>query len=161
MTSSSLAGRSLASSWRRRSRGTARSGADSARSCGASGAVSRLDLFHALAETWGIGFVDLIDDPPDEALLRRVGAEVMVREHWVPHHLEPGAGVGPRAVVATAEPPSAELEASVRERLDLQAVRFVATTDWDVDQAVLLACEEELVAEAAFGLALDASRAVG
>ncbi len=119
-----------------------------------SGAVSRLDLFHALAETWGIGFVDLIDDPPDEALLRRVGAEVMVREHWVPHHLEPGAGVGPRAVVATAEPPSAELEASVRERLDLQAVRFVATTDWDVDQAVLLACEEELVAEAAFGLAL-------
>ena len=32
-------------------------------------------------------------------------------------------------------------------------MRFAATTDWDIDQAVLLACQEELMEEAAYGLA--------
>jgi membrane glycosyltransferase len=74
----------------------------------------------------------------------------------VPHHLEAGTDPddGPaRAVVATAEEPTAELADHVRTVLGVPELRFVATTDWDVDQAVLLGCQDELVEEAVYGLA--------
>jgi cellulose synthase/poly-beta-1,6-N-acetylglucosamine synthase-like glycosyltransferase len=121
------------------------------------GDISRLDLYHALAQMWELPFVDLIVDPPDEGLLQQVGSETMLREHWVPHHVEPGrrtvAGSESVCVVATAEEPSEEFAERVRVELDVDRVRFAVTTDWDIDQAVLLGCQDELIAEAAFGLA--------
>ena len=42
---------------------------------------------------------------------------------------------------------------SIRARFDSRTVRFAATSDWDIDQAVLLACKEELMEDAAYGLA--------
>jgi glycosyltransferase XagB len=133
-----------------------RAGSRLGRELSAHGDVSRLDLFHALAEVWRLPFVDLIADPPNEELLQIVGSETMLRDHWVPHHLESGddAEAGPRrAVVATAEEPNADLADRICDELGVPEVRFLATTDWDVDQAVLLGCQDELVAEAAYGLA--------
>ena len=117
-----------------------------------SGVVSRLDLYAALAETWGVDFVDLIANPPDDQLLRSVGSDVLLAEHWVPHHLVTRADER-HAIVATAEPPTDALRASIRERLGVDDVHFLATTDWDVDEAVLLACQEEMIEAAAYGLA--------
>ncbi len=42
---------------------------------------------------------------------------------------------------------------SIRARFEVATVRFAATTDWDIDQAVLLGCQDELMQEASFGLA--------
>jgi len=133
-----------------------RAGSRLGRELSAHGDISRLDLFHALAEVWGLPFVDLIADPPNEELLQIVGSETMLHDHWVPHHLEGGADgeAGPRrAVVATAEQPNDDLADRICEAIGVPEVRFLATTDWDVDQAVLLGCQDELVAEAAYGLA--------
>ncbi len=105
------------------------------------GDISRLDLYHALAQMWNLPFIDLIADPPDEELLGRIGSETMLREHWVPHHIEADADGAPgakRAVVATAEEPTAEFGEHVCEVLDVDSVQFAVTTDWDIDQAVLL-----------------------
>ncbi len=127
------------------------------RELSAHGDVSRLDLYHALAQVWDLPFIDLIADPPDDELLQRVGSETMLRDHWAPHHLESieGSGGTQRAVVATAEEPTPDLTERIRTALGVLEVRFLATTDWDVDQAVLLGCQDELVAEAAFGLAMQ------
>jgi cellulose synthase/poly-beta-1,6-N-acetylglucosamine synthase-like glycosyltransferase len=122
------------------------------------GDISRLDLYHALAQMWDLPFVDLIADPPDEQLMERVGTDTMVAEHWVPHHLEPIAGAAPGsqcAVVATAEEPNEEFGEHVASLLGVAQVRFAVTTDWDIDQAILLGCQDELIAQAAYGLAAE------
>jgi cellulose synthase/poly-beta-1,6-N-acetylglucosamine synthase-like glycosyltransferase len=139
-----------------------RAGSRLGRELSAHGDVSRLELFQALAQVWGLPFIDLIADPPDDALLQHVGSETMLREHWVPHHFEAGGDTetgpvghvaGQRVVVATAEEPNEDLADRVCDTLGVEEVRFLATTDWDIDQAVLLGCQDEVVAEAAYGLA--------
>lgn len=133
----------------------------------ASGEVGRRDMFEALADSWGIGFADLIQDPPDPEIVRRIPTDQMLREHWVPQRIVDtiiGDLVQRTVFVATAERPTDALESAVREALGVDTVRFRATTDWDIDQAVLLACEDDVVAEAAEGLARrspDESAATG
>ena len=110
--------------------------------------MSRRDVFSALADTWGLPLVDLIEQPPDDDLVREIGAEALLREQWVPHHRTTDT-----LWVATSERPSDALMQSIRVRFDVGTVRFAATSDWDIDQAILLACKEELMDDAAYGLA--------
>ena len=116
--------------------------------------VTRRELYVALAETWGVPLVDLIEDPPDQPLLDGIDPEQMLRERWVPHHLESDAAGHPQAVVvATAERPDDLLAARVAPFFPGLALRAEATTDWDIDQAVLVGCQATVAETAAEGLA--------
>jgi glycosyltransferase XagB len=127
----------------------------------ADGEVARRDLYAALAEAWNLAFVDLISDPPDVQLLRQVGPDQMLAAHWVPHRMleEVTGDHNVRTlVVATAERPDGTLDEAVRAAMvpplgPADHVHYKATTDWDIDQAVLLGCQDEIVEEAADGLA--------
>ena len=99
--------------------------------------VSRRDVFSALADTWDLPLVDLIEHPPDDDLVREIGAEALLREQWVPHHR-----TADTLWVATSERPSDTLMQSIRARFDVATVRFAATSDWDIDQAILLAARK-------------------
>ncbi len=120
------------------------------------GDVTRRELFVALAESWGVPVVDLINDPPDPELLELAGVDRMLRQRWVPHRTETRVINGQPhrvIVVATADIPDDALTAQVGEVFPDDDVRIEATTDWDIDQAVLLGCEQTVVEEAAEGLA--------
>jgi len=117
------------------------------------GDVTRLQLWAALAEAWNIDSIDLIADPPDPSLLDGIDSSVLLSERWVPVRLERTEAGEPVAIVAVCDEPDAELGAAVAARLDVPWVRFMATTDWDVEQAILSVYSEELVTRAAFELA--------
>ncbi len=133
----------------------------------ADGEIGRREMFETLADSWGVKFADLIEDPPDAEAVRQVPTDQMLHEHWVPVRIVEalaGGRVERTAFVATAERPTQALSAKVRSALGVDEVRYKATTDWDIDQAVLLACEDDVVAEAAEGLARrspDESAATG
>lgn len=95
------------------------------------GAVRRPDLYRALAEQWGLAYVDLVQHPPAPDPARRFDPEVLARFRFVP------VGWGnSEVVVATAEPPDETLREVLRQVLGPVPIRFVATTDWDVDYAL-------------------------
>jgi len=131
----------------------------------AEGAVSRRSLYAALATTWALPFVDLVAQPPDPAVLELAEPDEMLRGHWVPVTIigtaQPGdAGApirpmgAPRTLfVATAKRPDDELAERLLARFDVQSVRFVVTSDWDIDQAVLRGRQHAVIEEAAEGLA--------
>ncbi len=117
------------------------------------GDVTRLQLWAALAEAWNIDSIDLIANPPDPALLDGIDSTVLLSERWIPVRLEHTGTGEPVAVVAVCDEPDAELGRVVAERLDVPWVRFMATTDWDVEQAILAAYSQQLVTRAAYELA--------
>ena len=118
-------------------------------------AVSRRELYVALADTWGVPLVDLIEDPPDPALLDGIEPTEMLQGRWVPHHLDTDGDGSPAAVVvATAERPDEALTAAAEHHFPGLAVKIEATTDWDIDQAVLIGCQARVAEDAAEGLAL-------
>ena len=123
----------------------------------ADGDLTRRDLYAALARTWNLPFVDLVAEPPDPAVIAAGDPDEMLREHWVPLHQRALAGPGgaqtTELVVATAEGPDPVLADRLRSRFDVDAVRFVVTTDWDVDHAVLVGRQQTVVERAAEGLA--------
>jgi cellulose synthase/poly-beta-1,6-N-acetylglucosamine synthase-like glycosyltransferase len=122
------------------------------------GDVTRRELFVALAESWGVPIVDLIADPPDADLIAEVEPGQMLRERWVPHRIEHRSTAGvdhPYLTVATSDIPDEALAERVSRVFPDYDVSLEATTDWDIDQAVLLGREEELVEAAAEGLATD------
>lgn len=119
----------------------------------AHGDVSRLQLWAALAEAWNIDSIDLIANTPDPTLLDGIDSEVLLSERWVPVRLERNDAGELVAVVAVCDEPNATLAAAIAERLDVPRLKFMATTDWDVEQAILAAYSEELVTRAAFELA--------
>jgi cellulose synthase/poly-beta-1,6-N-acetylglucosamine synthase-like glycosyltransferase len=122
----------------------------------ADGDVARRDLYGALAEAWSIPFVDLVADPPDPVLLGEVGPDTLLAGHWVPHRALDEITDGELVrtlVVATAERPDEHLDAAIRAVIRADHIHYRATTDWDIDQAVLLGCQDAIVDEAADGLA--------
>ena len=117
-----------------------------------SGAVTRRELLSVLDGAWDASAVDLMTNPPDPELMKRIAHSLMLSERWVPHHLESDGSI----VVASAEIPDAARAARIKELLgpidDVPAVHFVVTTDWDITQALLGALPSELVAQAAEAL---------
>jgi cellulose synthase/poly-beta-1,6-N-acetylglucosamine synthase-like glycosyltransferase len=131
-----------------------RSGGPLGRILLARGSVSRRELYDSLATLWGLEFVDLVSRPPQPDLVASVDPDVMLRNHWIPLRREVDGGRG-LLVVATVVRPTPDLERSVRACIPCDDVEFVVTTDWDVERAVLVACEEPVVERIAYGLVHD------
>ena len=119
----------------------------------AHGDVTRLELWDALAEGWQLDSIDLIAHPPDLALVTGLDSSLLIEERWVPVDIERADDGASVAVVAVCDEPDARRGDDIAERLGVDRVRFVATTDWDVEQAILAAFSDELVTRAAFELA--------
>lgn len=95
------------------------------------GFLDRATLAQALGELWGIGSVRLewgIVDP-EVARLLPDGDQLY-------HRAIPIRRVDDRLEVATANPPSTELAAVLRQYAGHCEIRWFATTDWDIDQAI-------------------------
>ncbi|WP_051062979.1 glycosyltransferase [Ilumatobacter nonamiensis] len=114
--------------------------------------VGRLDLARALASAWEVPFCDLSSTEWDDALVHRFEARRLVAEGWFPI----GPGEGESVVVATASPPTAERRRVLEAVLE-RPVELHATTEWDVEGAVLHAFEEEILDDACLGLWRHAS----
>lgn len=118
----------------------------------AAGDVSRRDLWSAMAQTWQIDSIDLIAEPPDPELLAGLDSEIVLEQRWVPVRIEEDGAVR-TAVVAVCDEPTDARRQQVRSALGVNTVRFVATTDWDIEQAVLAGFSDDLVTRAAYELA--------
>jgi cellulose synthase/poly-beta-1,6-N-acetylglucosamine synthase-like glycosyltransferase len=112
----------------------------------AHGDVSRLELFDALARNWGLSTVDLVADPP--AKVDGVDPAALLAQGWMPLSVSAAT-----AWIAVCDEPGPELAAQVHGMLDVEHLQFVATTDWDIEQAVLAVYGDDLVERAAFELA--------
>ncbi len=110
------------------------------------GYVHRRNLQEVLAECWDCRFVDLVEEPPDEDLVRTCSDERMVREGWVPVARE-----GSVVRVATCERPTPERRAALEEALGAP-VLFEVTTDWDIQYAIQTVFAASLAHRAAYGL---------
>jgi cellulose synthase/poly-beta-1,6-N-acetylglucosamine synthase-like glycosyltransferase len=117
------------------------------------GDVTRPQLWSVLAETWGVDTVDLVTSPPDEHVLDSIDVDVMLEQHWVPVSV-----TGTTVTVAASDEPCDTMAGSVVAEFDkagwyVKDVTFLATTDWDIEQAVLAGRGETLVTKAAYELA--------
>jgi cellulose synthase/poly-beta-1,6-N-acetylglucosamine synthase-like glycosyltransferase len=112
----------------------------------AAGLVHRRDLQEVLAELWDCRFVDLVDEPPDEELVRSCPDEVMVADGWVPI-----ARADAVVRVATCERPTPERRTAI-ERILGARVLFEVTTDWDIQHAISEVFADRLAHQAAHGL---------
>ncbi|MBS44036.1 MAG: family 2 glycosyl transferase [Nocardioides sp.] len=109
------------------------------------GAVSRRELYGALAEQWSAPLVDLVADPPDDGLVRRVPYDAALREGWVPWRPDPDRPE--RVLVATTEAPTDALRAQVAAHLGTRDVAFRTTTPWDLWKAVEASHRADLLFE--------------
>ncbi|KQX75834.1 glycosyltransferase [Aeromicrobium sp. Root472D3] len=94
------------------------------------GAVTRRDMYAALATQWRAPIIDLLADPPDPALVTGEPHEVVARG-WVPCSLEDDV-----AVVATSVPPTGERLLNMRQATGATTIVLRTATDWDVFQCV-------------------------
>ncbi len=107
----------------------------------AAGLVHRLELQRALGEQWRLPFIDLLNSEVDEPLVREFEAETLLAEGWVPVHEE-----GNRTVVATCEPPTAELRRQICERLGPGSkINLRTTTPLDIERTIILCFREHIV----------------
>ena len=119
----------------------------------AAGFVRRQRLYEVLADLWGCGFVDLVTDPPDTEIAGRLERNLMVASSWIPVGL-----VRRTLVVATSEPPREQLArrvfAACPEDLQSQidAIEFLATTDWDIQLALGRVFRTDIGRDAALSL---------
>ncbi|MFY9677607.1 MAG: family 2 glycosyl transferase, partial [Glutamicibacter protophormiae] len=94
------------------------------------GAVQRRDLYGALAEQWGTALVDLVEEPPQPDLLAGLDHEWALSSAWLPYRRQNG-----RTVIATSTAPTPAVLDEARKILGTP-VDVVATTDWDIQQAL-------------------------
>ena len=113
----------------------------------ASGSVKRLALYRALAEEWGVSFVDVTAVALDDELLARVEPSVLAREGWLPLSYEADGAV----LVATCEEPTPARHEAVVAALGAP-VKFAVTTDWDIQQGLRRGYREAVLEHAAYGL---------
>lgn len=114
-----------------------------------SGAVTRRDLYQALAQQWQLPFLDLCEQPPQDTLLAEQDADTILARGWVAHHVTADG----RVAVATAVAPSPSLRAELTAAYGAHGWQLHATTDWDLDRAVLTGYRDQLAADAADGFA--------
>lgn len=129
-----------------------REGAPLGRILMAHGDITRLQLWDALAQGWQLDSIDLIAQPPEPSALDGLDSSLLLAQRWVPVRIERSGGRRV-ATVAVCDEPDDRRRADVARRLDVDVVHFVATTDWDVEQAILAAFSDELVTRAAYELA--------
>ncbi len=95
------------------------------------GALTLLQLYDTLGRVWDAPRVDLIQEPPDPALLEKMSYQACLREGWTPwrHHQN---GV----TVATTVPPDDAMRRLIVELYGVERVDFRATTPWDLWHAM-------------------------
>ncbi|HET6691580.1 MAG TPA: glycosyltransferase family 2 protein [Miltoncostaeaceae bacterium] len=112
------------------------------------GLVRRQDLHRVLGELWGIGFCDLTETDLDERLVRQMDPSRMAAEGWLPVDRS-----GDVVWVATAEPPHPRVAQALSRELGAEVeVRFLATTEWDVNAVLRSVFADRLADEAANAL---------
>ncbi len=112
-----------------------------------SGALTRVELFQSLADQLGFPFVDLVEDPPDEALMKKVDPSKQLLRDWIPYRMDDEV-----LVIATTDAPTRAMANQAMRQFGAPRVDFVITTDWDLDQAVSTYCREGLLFTAAEAL---------
>lgn len=105
-----------------------------------SGAISRLQLYSALADAWEAPWVDLIQEPADLSLGGQFHSARLVDQGWVPWRYEAGV-----LTIATSVPPTQELLEAAGRSFGAKRVDVRTTSDWDIWQTVAIACREELL----------------
>lgn len=102
-----------------------------------------LQKYDALAMQWQAPRVDLMSDPPDPELLRRMSHRVALREGWTPWRRE-----GNTIIVATTVPPDAWVGKAVCELYGTERVEFRTTTPRDLWRSVQRGYHDHLLFEA-------------
>jgi hypothetical protein len=117
----------------------------------ARGFVRRLDVYRVLGEQWGLPYADLTVDPIDPTFGSLVDRHTCARDQWLPLRREADGSV----VVAVARKPDAELDREIRAQLYAPhaAIRYMATSSWDIARGLARAYEGPILQEAAEGLA--------
>jgi cellulose synthase/poly-beta-1,6-N-acetylglucosamine synthase-like glycosyltransferase len=105
------------------------------------GAISRRELYAALADQWDVPLRDLVTSPPDPRLSHEAGYVPTEDEGWVPCEYD-DAG---RLVVATHLEPDDALRACVRRWFPHAEARFVVSTSWDLFWTIEALRREELL----------------
>lgn len=105
------------------------------------GAITRLQLFTALAAQWGTVTRDLVAEPPDPELAGLIEIHEMADQGWVPCARIPGDGL----LIATSVRPDPPLIEEVISRFGDVPIEFVACTGWDVFKAIEAANREKLL----------------
>ncbi|MFJ2617919.1 glycosyltransferase [Glutamicibacter sp. NPDC087344] len=113
------------------------------------GAVKRRDMYRALADQWGTSLVDLVEDPPQPDLLAGLDHEWALSSGWLPYRQAAG-----HTVIATSVTPTSELLQEARTMLGTP-VQVVATTDWDIQQALQASFRREMLYDAADKLSVE------
>ncbi|HXR28213.1 MAG TPA: glycosyltransferase [Solirubrobacteraceae bacterium] len=107
----------------------------------AAGHVHRLDLQRALGEQWELPFIDLLSTEIDDTLVRQFDPDMLLAEGWVPVRHE-----GNRTIVASCEPPTAELRRRVRGHFGRSArINLRTTTPLDIERTIVLCFREHIV----------------
>lgn len=113
------------------------------------GAVSRREMFSALAQQWDAPMIDLITEPVDERLVMDVPADEWMRRGWVPVRVRADDVL----TVATTVRLEPEVCAEIAQEHGTTGVELRTTTDWDLVRAVQEACRAALVFGASESLA--------
>jgi hypothetical protein len=115
--------------------------------------IRRRQLYPVLAEMWGLPFIELKDQPPDAGLVRRFDENVLMAERFVPVREIRMRGGKRFCEIATSDRPDDARAQMVRDLLgDDVEVRYLVTTDWDIDQTLASVFREDLIVEATTGL---------
>jgi cellulose synthase/poly-beta-1,6-N-acetylglucosamine synthase-like glycosyltransferase len=106
-----------------------------------SGAVSRRDMYRALAEQWDVPLVDLLSQPSNaNDYLLSVDPRRFADAGWVPWRIHDGT-----LTIATSVAPTQEVLDQALSLPGVEAVDVRATTDWDVLRTVQNAGRERLL----------------
>jgi cellulose synthase/poly-beta-1,6-N-acetylglucosamine synthase-like glycosyltransferase len=117
------------------------------------GLIKRRDLYQVLAVRWDQPFADLIQNPPENDLVRRFDHNVLVEMRFVPLRLYEYDYDQKLLFIATSEQPSEEIEAVCRKVMGPNVrVRHFVTTDWDIDKTLADVFRHELITTATMGL---------
>lgn len=113
------------------------------------GVVQRRDMYQALAEQWGTELVDLVASPPQTDLVANLDHEWALSSQWLPYRQN-----GNVTVIVTSTPPTEELLSEAREMFGSR-IEVLATTDWDIQQALQASFRREMLYDAADKLSVE------
>ena len=113
------------------------------------GVVQRRDMYQALAEQWGTALVDLVASPPQTDLVANLDHEWALSSQWLPYRQN-----GDVTVIVTSASPTEELLSEAREMFGPR-IEVLATTDWDIQQALQASFRREMLYDAADKLSVE------